>query len=71
MAFNLPIIVDEQTEKKHEFIEPYSYCGIALPNTPETSPTWEITRIEVFLDGTTDVKTATGAWTNRTTLIYI
>lgn len=57
-------------EYRHEWDDPYSYCGLAPNGTLESSPTWTITRIEVFLDGTTDVKTATGAWTDRLILIY-
>jgi hypothetical protein len=57
-------------EYRHEWDEPYSYCGLAPSGTIESSPTWTITRIEVFADGTTDVKTAIGAWTNKTSLIY-
>lgn len=55
---------------KHSWDAPFSFCGTALEGTNESSSSWEISRIEVFLDGTTDVKTATGAWTNRLTLIY-
>jgi hypothetical protein len=58
------------SEYRHEWDDPYSYCGLAGSGTPESSPTWTITRIEVFLDGTTDIKTATGAWTDRLILIY-
>jgi hypothetical protein len=57
-------------EYRHEWDDPYSYCGLAPNGTLESSPTWTITRIEVFLDGTTDIKTATGAWTDRLILIY-
>lgn len=56
---------------EHDYISPYSYCGKAPIGTPTSSNIWEITRIEIFLDGTTDIKTSTGEWDNRTTLIYI
>jgi len=57
-------------EYKHDWQEPYSYVGKAIEGTSEGS-SWTITRIEVFEDGTTNVKTATGSWTNRATLTYI
>jgi len=56
---------------EHDYISPYSYCGKAPIGTPTSSSIWEIARIEIFLDGTTDIKTSTGEWDNRTTLIYI
>lgn len=49
---------------------PYNYIGVAPVNTPYSSSIWKITRIEVFTDGTVDVKHAVGAWSDRTTLIY-
>jgi hypothetical protein len=55
---------------EHDYISPYSYCGKAPIGTPTSSSIWEIARIEIFLDGTTDIKTSTGEWDNRTTLIY-
>ena len=58
------------TTYEHDYISPYSYCGKAPIGTPTSSSIWEITRIEIFLDGTTDIKTSTGEWDNRTTLIY-
>lgn len=55
---------------KHDFSDPYSYCGYAIIGTSEDSSSWNITRIEVLEDGTTVLKTATGAWTERLILIY-
>ena len=57
-------------EYRHEWISPYSYCGVAPKGTGTNSSVWVITRIEVNLDGTTTEGTATGAWDDRTTLIY-
>jgi hypothetical protein len=73
MAFRLPILavgggLDE--DFKHDFDEPYSYCGVAPTGTAESSPVWTITRIEVLLDGTTIVKSAVGAWDDKENLIY-
>lgn len=48
----------------------YSYCGVAEGlNVPPTED-FNITRIEVFVDGTTEVLTAVGAWNDRGILIY-
>jgi hypothetical protein len=66
----LTIEVPSGDEYRHEWDEPYSYCGLAPNGTSESSPTWTITRLEVFENGTTDVKTSTGEWDNRTTLTY-
>ena len=57
--------------RRHSFANPYSYCGFANFGASENSPTWEITRIEVLSNGATVTGIATGAWTNRTNLIYI
>ncbi len=56
--------------RKHEWDEPYSYCGTAPDGSSEGAVAWTIVRVEVFTDGTTEVKTAFGAWTNRAILIY-
>lgn len=59
------------SEKKHEFISPFSYCGTAPSGSLTSANVWNIKRIEVFDDGTTNIKSATGvAWDNRLTLIY-
>ena len=58
-------------EKRHEFIFPYSYCGTASSGSLETDSVWTITRIKVFPNGTTDIKTATTiTWTDRLIVIY-
>ncbi len=69
MAVRLPLGSSKKS-LLHEYIEPYSYCGIAPRNTPQTSIKWNITRIEVLEDGTTIVGTAIGAWSNKENLIY-
>lgn len=58
-------------EKRNDWQDPYDYCGKAPKYTAENAPYWTITRIEVFPDGTTNVKSATNvAWTNRYIIIY-
>jgi hypothetical protein len=56
--------------RREDFVNPYWYGGFAIVGTSESSPTWQITRVEYLSGGTVDVKHATGAWTNRYSLIY-
>jgi hypothetical protein len=56
--------------RRSDFVEPYWYGGFADSGTLESSPTWQITRVEYLSGGSVDVKQATGAWTNRYSLIY-
>jgi hypothetical protein len=53
-----------------DFQSPYSYIGVAISGSDVSSPVWNISRIEVNNDGSETTLHATGAWTNRTTLIY-
>lgn len=55
---------------EHDLQPPYSYMGTAPLGTLTSSPVWVISRITINLDGSTLVQTATGAWTNRYSLIY-
>ncbi len=58
-------------ERQHDWQDPYDYCGTAMSGTSVSAPLWNITRIEVFLDGTTNVKSASNvAWTDRYIVIY-
>jgi hypothetical protein len=58
-------------EKRHDWVSPVSYCGTSPLGSLESSPVWTIYKIQVNLDGTTIVLSATGvAWTNRLTVIY-
>lgn len=58
-------------ERENDWQAPYSYCGMAPAGSALSSPVWDIDRIEVFADGTVDVKSATSvAWTNRYIVIY-
>ncbi len=66
----LPPTGEAEVERRHEWDDPYSYCGTAPNASSESALAWTIIRIEVFLDGTTDLKTAFGAWTDRAILIY-
>jgi len=55
---------------RHSFATPLDYIGVAPTGTAESSPVWNITRLTTTLSGTSLSQTATGAWTNRTSLIY-
>ena len=55
---------------RHSYSAPYSYFGKAPTGTAESDATWTIQRIQVAADGSTTVKSATGAWTSRTSLTY-
>lgn len=55
----------------HDWVAPYSYCGVAILGTPESAAGWKITRIEVFLNGSTETKQANNVrWTERQTINY-
>jgi hypothetical protein len=63
--------IDTSIENRHDWQSPYSYCGVAPNGSLETDSVWTINRIEVLVDGSTDVKTATNvAWSDRYTVIY-
>lgn len=58
-------------ERRNDWQSPYSYCGSAPTGSAESSPVWDIYRVEVFTDGTVNVMSAIGvAWTNRYSVIY-
>jgi hypothetical protein len=58
-------------ELRSDYQYPYSYCGVAVDGTSDSTPIWTITRIEVLTNGTILTTTATNvAWTNRTSAIY-
>ena len=59
-------------EKRHEWVSPYSYCGVAPNGTLDSASTWEIKRVEVLLDGTTNIMSASlVSWNDRLTVTYI
>lgn len=73
--FNIKSIVSKSSTnlsyiRKSDFQSPYLYCGEAPQGTPEGTSIWDIDRITINTDGTTLTKSATGAWTNRYSLIY-
>jgi hypothetical protein len=52
-------------EKRHYWDSPYSYCGVAPAGSLESAEVWIVTRIEVFLDGSTDIEVFTDiSWTS-------
>ena len=54
------------TLRRHDWVAPYSYCGVALEGTGEDETGWRITRVNA--DGGFAV--AEGIWDNRTTEVY-
>ena len=59
-------------EKRHEWVSPYSYCGVAPDGTLDSASTWEIKRVEVLSDGTTNIMSASlVSWNDRLTVTYI
>jgi hypothetical protein len=58
-------------ERRNDWVAPYSYCGTAAEGTLESSPEWQIDRIEVTNTGDIIVMSANNvAWTNRYTVTY-
>lgn len=59
-------------EKRHEWVSPYSYCGVAPNGTLDSASTWEIKRVEVLSNGTTNIMSASlVSWNDRLTVTYI
>lgn len=57
--------------KLHDFVSPYSYCGIARLGSLESDSVWRIYRIQVSLNGTVEQKVAYNVkWANRLTINY-
>jgi hypothetical protein len=60
-----------ELQRRHSFEQPYSYCGFADDGEAESANVWQITRINVALDGTATTGSATNVnWTNRSTHSY-
>lgn len=55
---------------RHDWNEPYSYCGVANYGTQENSEGWKITRIEIKEGGEAETGVAYGKWTEREILDY-
>jgi hypothetical protein len=59
------------SERRHDYVAPYSYCGKAEIYSLESTDVWTITRIELATDGTTTVTHAYDvAWDDRLTATY-
>ena len=56
--------------RQSDYVYPYQYSGTAQSGTSTSSPTWTIKRINFTTPGSPVTQSATGAWTNRTSLIY-
>jgi hypothetical protein len=73
-VFNFKIPAGPPTltlEKRHAWLDPFSYCGTAANGTGETATTWAIDRIEVNSNGIViSNKSAVGAWSNKENLTY-
>lgn len=62
---------DPSEELRHDWVSPYSYCGVAPLGVSELDNSWTIHRIEVIQDGTVIVLSATNvSWNDRYTVIY-
>ena len=62
----------ESLEKEHDWVSPYSYCGTAPSGSLTSASTWEIKRVEVLPNGSTDIKSASLVkWDDRLTVTYI
>ena len=63
-AFTLPSL-------RHEFSDPYDYCGIASGGTLDGDPDWTITRLTIASNGSTTSGVATAVtWTGRASHTY-
>jgi hypothetical protein len=67
---NSNFVVRNLFVRRHDYQEPYSYCGVANDGTQENSTGWKITRIEILADASVIVMEATGKWTDRYILNY-
>jgi hypothetical protein len=56
-------------ERRSDYVYPYQYSGTAPVGTLD-SGTWTIKRIDFTTPGSPITLSATGAWTNRYSLIY-
>jgi hypothetical protein len=64
------VMAETQLDRLHSFASPYDYNGHASQGSSESASVWTITRLTLASDGTTTKGVATGAWTNRASLIY-
>jgi hypothetical protein len=65
-------VIDPQHQVKSDWVEPYNYIGRAVALYGESMNVWQIDRIKINTDGTTEVKTSAAnvKWTDRLTVIY-
>ena len=64
-------IIELSKEKQFDSVNNFLYCGVAPYQSNITDLVWTISRIEVFIDGTTTVSVANNvAWTDRLTTEY-
>lgn len=68
----LRTVINSVYTRKHDYVEPYSYCGITSRGNTDASETWTIYRIETSENGTVTTTTATDvAWNDRLTATYL
>ena len=66
-----PIVNKLNSERRNDWVAPYSYCGSAPNGSAESASVWKIYRIQVASDGTVTTLSATNVkWTDRLTVIY-
>ena len=66
-----PIINKLNSERRNDWVAPYSYCGSAPNGSAESASVWTIYRIQVASDGTVTTLSATNVkWTDRLIVIY-
>jgi hypothetical protein len=58
-------------DRRHEYVNPNSYMGVAPPGSAEAEAVWKITRIVVSDAGTVTTGVARNVtWTGRATHVY-
>jgi hypothetical protein len=66
-----PIVNKLNSERRNDWVAPYSYCGSAPNGSAESASVWTIYRIQVASNGTVTTLSATNVkWTDRLTVIY-
>jgi hypothetical protein len=66
-----PIVNKLNSERRNDWVAPYSYCGSAPNGSAESASVWTIYRIQVASDGTVTTLSATNVkWTDRLTVNY-
>jgi len=66
-----PIVNKLNSERRNDWVAPYSYCGSAPNGSAVSASVWTIYRIQVASDGTVTTLSATKVkWTDRLTVNY-